>query len=450
MPTNVQPPFPSKIDRGAAMDPLLPIVLAVVLFGLLGSGVWVAFALIAVGFVGIEMFTNSPAGLLAATSIWTATNNWAVTALPLFIWMAEILHRTRLANDMFEGLAPWLIRLPGRLLHVNILACGIFAAVSGSSAATAATIAKITVPELEKRKYDEKMSICTLAGSGTLGILIPPSVVLIIYGFVTDTSIARLFIAGIGPSIMLIGLFMAYTVAWALLNPHKTPPADIHMSLGQRIWGSRRLIPVGGLIVLVIGSIYAGFATPTEAAALGVTGALLLSWVFGTLTRQNFYDALMAATRTSCFIIFIIAGASYLSTAMSFTGIPQVLAKYIVALDLSVYGLLAILAALYLFLGCFLDNYSMILLTMGIVQPILEAMGIDLIWFGVFLVMTAEVAQLTPPVGFNLFVLQNFTGRDIFFIARAAIPFFCLLIVGVVLITIFPQIAMYLPSKIFG
>jgi C4-dicarboxylate transporter, DctM subunit len=432
------------------MDPLLPIVLAVVLFGLLGSGVWVAFALIAVGFVGIEMFTNSPAGLLAATSIWAATNTWAVTALPLFIWMAEILHRTRLANDMFEGLAPWLIRLPGRLLHVNILACGIFAAVSGSSAATAATIAKITVPELEKRKYDERMSICTLAGSGTLGILVPPSVVLIIYGFVTDTSIARLFIAGIGPSIMLILLFMAYTVIWALLNPDKTPPADIHKSLGQKIWGSRRLIPVGSLIVMVIGSIYAGFATPTEAAALGVTGALFLSFVFGTLTRRNFYDALMAATRTSCFIIFIVAGASYLSTAMSFTGIPQALATYIVDLDLSVYGLLAILALLYVFLGCFLDNYSMILLTMGIVQPILEAMGIDLVWFGIFLVITAEVAQLTPPVGFNLFVLQNFTGRDIFFVARAAIPFFCLLLVGVVLITIFPEIAMYLPSKILG
>lgn len=432
------------------MDPLLPIVLAVVLFGLLGGGVWVAFSLIAVGFVGIEFFTGAPAGKLAATSIWAATNNWAVTALPLFIWMAEILHRTRLANDMFDGLAPWLIRLPGRLLHVNILACGIFAAVSGSSAATAATIAKITVPELQKRGYDEKMSICTLAGSGTLGILVPPSIVLIIYGYVTDTSIGRLFIAGIGPSIMLILLFMAYTAAWALLNPKKTPPADIHMSLRQRIWGSRRLIPVGGLIVLVIGSIYAGFTTPTEAAALGAAGALFLSWIFGTLTWQNFHEALMAATRTSCFIVFIVAAASYLSTAMSFTGIPHVLAKYIVSLDLSVYGLIAILTVLYLFLGCFLDNYSMILLTMGIVQPILEAMHIDLVWFGIFLVITAEMAQLTPPIGFNLFVLQSSTGRDIFFVARAAIPFFFLLLVGVVVITLFPQVAMYLPSKVYG
>ncbi|MBT8361464.1 MAG: TRAP transporter large permease subunit, partial [Deltaproteobacteria bacterium] len=345
-------------------------------------------------------------------------------------------------------LAPWLVRLPGRLLHVNILACGIFAAVSGSSAATAAT--KITVPELKKRNYDEKMTICTLAGSGTLGLLIPPSVVLIIYGYVTDTSIARLFIAGVLPGAMMILLFMAYTSGWALLNPTKTPPADIHKTLGQRIWGSRRLIPVGGLIVLVIGSIYAGFATPTEAAALGVLGSLILSLIFRTLTWTNFYNSLMAATRTSCFIVFIIAGASYLTAAMSFTGMPQFIAKYIVSLNLSFYGLIAMLTLFFILLGCILDNYSMILLTMGIIQPILETMRIDLVWFGIFLVITAEMAQITPPVGFNLFVLQNFTGKSIFTIAWAAIPFFILLLFGVVIITAFPQIVMFLPSKVLG
>ncbi len=432
------------------MDPLLPIVLIITLFGLLGSGTWVAFSLIGVGFVGIQFFTGAPAGQLAATSIWAATNNWAVTALPLFIWMAEILHTTRLANDMFEGLAPWLIRLPGRLLHVNILACGIFAAVSGSSAATAATIAKITVPELKKRNYDEGMTICTLAGSGTLGLLIPPSVVLIIYGYVTDTSIARLFIAGVIPGFVMILLFMAYTAGWALLNPTKTPPADIHRTLGQRIWGSRRLIPVGGLIVLVIGSIYVGIATPTEAAALGVAGSLFLSWIFRTLTWRNFYHSLMAATRTSCFIVFIVVAASYLTASMSFTGMPQAIAKYIVSLNLSVNGLIALLTLFFLVLGCFLDNYSMILLTMGIIKPILETMGIDLVWFGIFLVITAEMAQITPPIGFNLFVLQNFTGRDIFTVAWAAIPFFFLLLLGVVIITAFPQLVMFLPGKILG
>ncbi|MDR1709849.1 MAG: TRAP transporter large permease subunit [Candidatus Accumulibacter sp.] len=432
------------------MDPVLPTILIAILFMLLGSGVWVAFALIAVGFAGLEMFTSSPSGSLAATSLWTATNSWACTALPLFIWMAEILHRTRLANDMFSGLAPWLIGLPGRLLHVNILACGIFAAVSGSSAATAATVAKITVPELSSRGYDQKMTICTLAGSGTLGILVPPSVVMIIYGFVTDTSIARLFIAGVGPSVMMVLLFMTYVGVWALLNPGKTPPADIHTSFRQKIWGSRRLIPVVTLIVLVIGSIYAGYATPTEAAALGVAGALLISQSFGTLTRRNFTEALMGATRTSCFIIFIVAAASYLSTAMSFSGIPQSLARTIVGWDLSYYGLLAILGLLYLFLGCFLDNYSMILLTMGVVQPLLKSMGVDLVWFGIFVVITSELAQLTPPVGFNLFVLQNYTGKNIFFVAKAAFPFFCLLAIGLVLITVFPGIVLYLPSRLLG
>jgi tripartite ATP-independent transporter DctM subunit len=294
------------------------------------------------------------------------------------------------------------------------------------------------------------MTICTLAGSGTLGILVPPSVVMIVYGFVTDTSIARLFIAGVGPSIMMVLLFMAYTGGWALLNPGKTPPADIHKSFSQKVWASRRLIPVATLIVVVIGSIYAGFATPTEAAALGVTGALLLSWVFGTLSRRNFSESLMAATRTSCFIMFIVAAASYLSTAMSFSGIPQALARTIVEWDLSYYGLLAILGMLYLFLGCFLDNYSMILLTMGIVQPLLKSMGVDLVWFGIFVVITAEVAQLTPPVGFNLFVLQNYTGKDIFFIAKAAFPFFCMLMIGLVLITVFPEIVLYLPSRVLG
>ena len=432
------------------MDPILLSALIAILFILLGSGVWVAFALIAVGFAALGMFTNSPTGSLAATSLWTATNSWAVTSLPLFIWMAEILHRTRLANDMFSGLAPWLIRLPGRLLHVNILACGIFAAVSGSSAATAATVAKITVPELAQRGYDQKMTICTLAGSGTLGILVPPSVVMIVYGFVTDTSIARLFVAGVGPSIMMILLFMAYTGGWALLNPGKTPPADIHMPFRQKVWASRRLIPVGSLIILVIGSIYAGFATPTEAAALGVAGALCVSWAFGTLNRHNFSEALMAATRTSCFIVFIVAAASYLSTAMSFSGIPQTFARTIVGWGLSYYGLLVILGLLYLLLGCFLDNYSMILLTMGVVQPLLKTMGIDLVWFGIFVVIASEMAQLTPPVGFNLFVLQNYTGKNIFFIAKAAFPFFCLLLLGLILITVFPEIVLYLPRQFLG
>ena len=435
------------------MDPTfgMGIVLIGALFVLLASGVWVAVGLVGVGYIAITFFSDAPGGSLMSSAIWGAlSDNWAITALPLFVWMAEILNRTRLANDMFNGLSPWLVRLPGRLLHVNILGCGIFAAVSGSSAATVATIAKITVPELEKRHYDQKMTICTLAGSGTLGLLIPPSVVLIVYGFVTETSIARLFIAGVGPGLMLIILFMGYTVLWAMLHPDKVPFEDIKTTLWQKIAGTRRLIPVALLIVLVIGSIYVGIATPTESAAFGVFGALALSWFFGSLNWKNFTDALFSATYVSCFCLLIIAGAAYLSMAMSFTGIPAQLAKFIIAQDFSVYGLIAVLTVLYLFLGCFLEGFSMIVLTMGVLQPIIEGMGIDLIWYGIFMVIVIEAAQLTPPVGFNLFVLQQFTGKNVFFIARAAFPFFCCLMVGLVLLTVFPDIALYLPSKMLA
>lgn len=427
------------------------IVLLSVLFVLLASGVWVAVALVGVGYIGITFFSDAPGGSLMASAIWGAlSDNWAITALPLFVWMAEILNRTRMANDMFNGLSPWLVRLPGRLLHVNILGCGILAAVSGSSAATVATIAKITVPELEKRNYDENMTICTLAGSGTLGLLIPPSVVLIVYGFITETSIARLFIAGIGPGLMLILLFMGYTVLWALINPSRVPFEEIKASLWQKIIGTRRLLPVAMLIVLVIGSIYAGIATPTESAAFGVAGALFLSFVFGSLNWVNFRDSLASATRISCFCLLIIAGAAYLSMAMSFTGIPAKLSEFIIAQGFSTYGLIAVLTVLYLFLGCFLEGFSMIVLTMGVLQPIIEGMGIDLIWYGIFMVIVIEAAQLTPPVGFNLFVLQQFTGKNIFFIAKAALPFFCCLMLGLVILTIFPEIALYLPTKMLA
>ncbi len=428
------------------MDPLLPIVLAVVLFGLLVSGVWVAFALIAVGFVGIQMFTSSPAGLLAATSIWTATNNWAVTALPLFIWMGEILFRSKLSDDMFTGLSPWMNRLPGRLLHVNILGCGIFAAVSGSSAATAATIGKLSIPELSRRGYPEKMMIGTLAGSATLGLLIPPSIILIVYGVATEQSIARLFIAGILPGMMLVGLFMGYVALWSLLNPKAVPPADADMSFRERLYHSRRLIPVMLLIAGVIGSIYAGVASPTDAAAVGVLLSLVLSWFSGTLNWKTFVDSLMGATKTSCMIAFILAGAAFLTVAMGFTGIPRILAAWIGSLELSPYMLLAALTVFFIVLGCFLDGISVVVLTTAVIQPMIEQAGIDTIWFGIFLVLVVEMAQITPPVGFNLFVLQGLTGRNILYVAKAGLPFFFLLLIAVVLIMVFPGIATLLPE----
>jgi tripartite ATP-independent transporter DctM subunit len=429
----------------------IALALLALLLVLLAGGVWIAIALLAVGYVGITAFTAAPAGKVMATAIWGSSGNWALTALPLFIWMAEILFRTRLAEDMFNGLAPWLTRLPGRLMHINILGCGIFAAVSGSSSATCATIAKMTVPELQRRGYDERMSICTLAGSGTLGLLIPPSIMMIVYGFVAEVSIARLFIAGVLPGVMLVLMFMGYTIIWALLYPERTPPADdVRLPFGARLWNSRRLLPVVVLILLVLGSIYTGVATPTEAATIGVVGALVLSVAFGSLTWENFTGALLGATRTSCMIAFILAGASFLTAAMGFTGIPPALAAWIASLDLSVAALLAVLTVFYIVLGCFLDGISIVVLTTGIIQPMIIAAGIDVIWYGIYLVIVVEIAQITPPVGFNLFVLQYFTGRDILYVARASLPFFFVLLASIVLLVAVPEIATFLPSQMLA
>ncbi len=430
------------------MEPLWAgLVLLFVLFVLLGSGLWVAFSLLGVGVVGLALFTNAPVGQAMATTIWGSSNAWALAALPMFIWMGEILFRTRLSEDMFRGLSPWLTRLPGRLLHVNILGCAIFAAVSGSSAATAATIGRMTIPELKKRGYHPLMSIGTLAGSGTLGLLIPPSIILIVYGVATDQSIARLFIAGVFPGLMLVVLFMGYVIVWSLLHPEGIPRERQRPRWKERLLALKFLAPVTLLIVAIIGSIYAGLASPTEAAALGVVFSLILSWLSGSLDRKSFLAALMGAVRTSAMIAFILAGAAFLTVAMGFTGIPRELAAWIGSMHLSPYALIAALTVFFIIMGMFLDGISVVVLTTSVIIPMVEQAGLDLIWFGIYIVLVVEMAQITPPVGFNLFVLQGLTGRDILTIARAALPFFLLLCIGVMLIVIFPEIATWLPSR---
>lgn len=282
------------------MDQLqLSVILILLLFLILGSGVWISFALAAVGLVAVLTKIATPPGQVLATSIWSASNSWDLTALPMFIWMGEILYRTKLSEDMFEGLAPWLQRLPGRLLHVNVVGCAVFAAVSGSSAATCATIGRISLPELLKRGYNEKMAIGTLAGSGTLGLLIPPSIIMIVYASATDQSIARLFIAGVIPGIMLALLFMGFVMVWALVFAERMPPPDPETTFVNRVIATRRLLPVILLIMGVIGSIYGGLASATEAAVVGVFLALALSWWMKTLTWENFSEALLSATKTS-------------------------------------------------------------------------------------------------------------------------------------------------------
>ncbi len=432
---------------GRAMNEIgLTIFLLFILFVLLGSGVWVAFSLMMVGMIGMAMFSDAPMGQVLATTVWGASNSWALAALPLFIWMGEILFRSRLSEDMFTGLSPWMNRLPGRLLHVNIFGCGIFAAVSGSSAATAATIGKMSIPELSRRGYPEKMILGTLAGSATLGLLIPPSIILIVYGVATEQSIARLFIAGVLPGLLLVFLFVGYVVLWSVFHARSIPTGDSGVPLGEKLRRSRRLVPVIALIAGVIGSIYAGIASPTDAAAVGVVLALLLSWSGGSLNRRSFLDGLMGATKTSAMIAFILAGAAFLTVSMGFTGIPKMLASWIAALHLSQYALLGALTVFFIVLGCFLDGISVVVLTTSVILPMVEQAGIDPLWFGIFVVIVVEMAQITPPVGFNLFVIQGLTGRNILRVAAAALPFFMLLMAALVIIVFVPEIVTVLPN----
>jgi tripartite ATP-independent transporter DctM subunit len=428
-------------------DLAITSLLVLTLFLLLGTGVWIGLTLSGVAWIGMQLFASRPAGDAMAVTIWGSASSWTLTALPLFIWMGEILFRTRLSQDMFRGLAPWMNALPGRLLHTNIIGCAIFAAVSGSSAATCATIGKMTLPELAKRGYPDDQVIGTLAGAGTLGLLIPPSIIMIVYGVSAEVSIAQLFIAGVVPGLLLAALFMGYVIVWALLNPDRVPPADRRMTFVEKLNESRSLIPVVLLIVAVLGSIYAGVATATEAAAVGVVGALALSAIQGSLNWATFRDSLLGATRLYCMIALILAGAAFLTLSMGYIGLPRHLAEWIGSLGLSQLGLIVALAVFFIILGCFLDGISMVVLTMGVLLPTVQKAGIDLIWFGIFVVLVVEMAQITPPVGFNLFVLQGMTGRQLPYIARVTLPMFGLMVAAIGLIWVFPELVTWLPRQ---
>ena len=424
----------------------ITFLLIAALFLLLGSGVWIGLTLTGVAWIGMQLFSSRPEGDAMAVTIWGSASSWTLTALPLFVWMGEILFRTKLSESMFRGLAPWVTWLPGRLLHTNVIGCAIFAAVSGSSAATCATIGKMTLPELGKRGYPEDITIGSLAGAGTLGLLIPPSIIMIVYGVAADVSIAKLFIAGVLPGILLAALFSGYLMVWALMNPGKVPRPDRVLSFSEKLHESRHLIPVVLLIAAVLGSIYSGVATATEAAAVGVVGSLLLSLVQGSLSWDTFKTSLLGATRLYCMIALILAGAAFLTLAMGYIGLPRHLAEFIGGLGLSPFMLMVALAVFYVVLGCFLDGISMVVLTMGVILPTVQAAGFDLIWFGIFIVIVVEMAQITPPVGFNLFVLQGMTKKDIAYIARVTMPFFLLMCAMVLMLWFFPGIATWMPG----
>lgn len=428
-------------------DLAITTLLVVSLFLILGSGVWIGLTLSGVAWIGMQLFASRPAGDAMAVTIWGSSSSWTLTALPLFIWMGEILFRTRLSDDMFKGLAPWMHGLPGRLLHTNVVGSTIFAAVSGSSAATCATIGKMTLPELSRRGYPEHLVVGSLAGASTLGLLIPPSIIMIVYGVTAEVSIAKLFIAGVLPGLMLALLFSGYIAAWSLMHPGAIPRDDARPTLVEKLAASRHLIPVMLLIIGVLGSIYSGLATATEAAAVGVVGALILSAAQGSLNWRSFRDALMGATRLYCMIALILAGAAFLTLSMGYIGLPRHLAEWISSLGLTPGQLMVVLAVFYIVLGCFLDGISMVVLTMGVLMPTIQAAGIDLIWFGIFIVLVVEMAQITPPVGFNLFVLQGMTGRQLTWIARVTFPMFVMMVIGVSLIYAFPAIVTWLPRQ---
>lgn len=421
-------------------------VLLALLLTLLIGGVWIALALAAVAWAGLQFFTSTPPDVNLFQSFWGSSASWTLAALPLFIWMGEILYRTRLSEEMFKGLAPWLTWLPGRLMHVNVIACGIFGTVSGSSAATCATIAKVALPELKARGYDEKTCLGSLCGAGTLGILLPPSIIMVVYAVAAEVSILKVFIAGLLPGALLMLLFSGYIIVWACRNKSKTPLESNTYTFIEKLWLSRHLIPCLLLIVFIVWVMVVGWATATEAAAFGVLGALIIAATSGGLTWDTFRASLMGATRLSCMILFILGGAAFLSSCMAFTGIPRALAEWVAAMNPNPYMLIGILAAIYILLGTALDGVSMIVLTTSIVLPMVEKAGFDLVWFGIFIVLLVEIAEVTPPLGFNLFVLQTMSGRDSNYVAWASLPFFFMMVLAIVLITLFPGIVTWLPE----
>ncbi len=425
-------------------------LLLLIMMVLLAGGVWIAMTLAICGWVGQAFFTQTQPGKNLFSAFWESNASWELAALPLFIWMGEILFRTRLSEDMFDGLRPWLNRVPGRLMHTTILGCGIFGSVSGSSAATCATISKVALPELIKRGYNEKLALGSLATAGTLGILIPPSITMVVYAVAADASIIRIFLAGFLPGLLLMCLFSGYIMWWSWRHPDQVPAADPPSSFMAKVKQSGSLIPCAALIIFICWVLIAGYATATECAAYGVLGSLLLAAWSRSLTWDNFREGLMSTARTSCMIMFILAGAAFLTKTMAFTGIPRELAEWVSAMNLSPLALIGVLTVIYLILGTALDGISMIVLTSAVVLPMIQKAGFDLIWFGIFIVLLVEIAEVTPPVGFNLFVLQNMTGKDSNTIAKAAVPFFLCLVVCIALITLFPSIVTYLPDAVMG
>jgi tripartite ATP-independent transporter DctM subunit len=429
---------------------MLEVVLTmfVVLFAFLAGGLWIGWTLAVTGTVLLAIFRDIPLDKLLAQYTWNILTTQELLALPLFIIMGEILFRTRLSQTLFRGLSPWAAMLPGRLLHVNVIGCTIFAAISGSSAATTQVVGRISLTELLKRGYSKDVAVGSLAGAGTLGFLIPPSNIMIIYGVLGDVSIAKLFTAGFIPGALLAGCFMAWIMVHTTLKPELVPESERKVRIAtasEFLTSIRELGPAVFLILCVLGSMYGGFATPSEAAAVGVLGALLVAGFQRELSIPALKAIAIGSVQTCAMIALIVLGASILGSAAAFLGIPAAVAEFVSSLGLSSFMLIVALIVFYLILGCFLDGFSMIVMTLPIVMPIVKAAGFDPIWFGVFLVLVVEMAQITPPVGFNLFVIQGLTDDGLGYIARVTLPFLSIMVLFTMLLALFPDIALWLP-----
>ncbi|MBU8875214.1 TRAP transporter large permease subunit [Reyranella sp. MMS21-HV4-11] len=424
------------------------ITMFVVLFAFLAGGLWIGWTLAVTGTVLLAVFRDIPLDKLLAQYTWNILTTQELLALPLFIIMGEILFRTRLSQTLFRGLSPWAALLPGRLLHVNVIGCTIFAAISGSSAATTQVVGRISLSELLKRGYSKDVAVGSLAGAGTLGFLIPPSNIMIIYGVLGDVSIAKLFTAGFIPGVLLAGGFMGWIMLHTALKPELIPASERKVRVAtpaEFLTSIRELGPAVFLILCVLGSMYGGLATPSEAAAVGVLGALVVAGIQRELPRAALKAIAIGSVQTCAMIALIVLGASILGSAAAFLGIPAAVAEFVKSLGLSPFMLIVALIVFYLILGCFLDGFSMIVMTLPIVMPIVKAAGFDPIWFGVFLVLVVEMAQITPPVGFNLFVIQGLTEDGLGYIARVTLPYLAIMVLFTMLIAVFPDIALWLP-----
>lgn len=435
------------------MDIILAFSLIGSLIVLLFFGLWVFAAMLVVSIGGLTLALDMPiqqVGSLMANVIIRYSSSWELAAIPMFIWMGEILFRTDISNRLFRGLNPLVNLVPGKLIHTNVVGSALFACVSGSSTATTATVGRITTTELARRRYDESLALGSLAGSGSLGLLIPPSIVMIIYGIIAEVSIVQLFAAGVIPGVLVASLFSGYIIIRTVISPEKVPTEAPAISIREQMGEIVHLAPIVSLMIIVLGSLYTGFATPSEAAALGVVAALFIAMSLRQLTFAVIRDSLMGAIRTSCMVCVILVAAGTLSTTMGYMHIPANIAEFIGNLHLSPIALLVVLSLFYVMLGLVLDGFSMIVMSAPITLPLAMAAGFDPVWFGVYLVLMTELAQITPPVGFNLFVIQGLTGTPILRVATYAAPFFGLMCAAVILIAIFPEIVLWLPRVLFG